>query len=225
MPEIIAEIFDKNDAGDLRVKWYRDKYTQRPYYIKKSRIDTAVKKARDALKKLVQAGRKQEHAKYKELTQEVASAGYEFYDALFFGISDVDRNNAERVQRWVEQNLLAGKDTITFMVPSRLHIPWGLIYDKAPAPMGAANVDLNRLANDFWCMKYNVGALYFDSPPELVDTIWPPDKFPLLLGADEVLWNKTRDTLDSAEQVRLNKLIAPAVEPRFKLDDIFRSLA
>jgi hypothetical protein len=220
MPEIIAEIFNKQN-GDLRVKWYRDKYTQRPYYVKKSRIDTAVKKTRDALKALVQAGRKQEHGKYEELTREVANAGYEFYDALFFGISDDDRNYAERAQKWVAENLKPGTNTITFLVPSRLHIPWGLIYDKPPPVAGAPDVGLNELANDFWCMKYTVGALYSDSSPELVDTVWPPDKFPLLLGADEGLWNKTRDTLDAAELQRLSRLIAPATEPKFKLNEIF----
>jgi hypothetical protein len=222
MPEIIADIFNKKQDGDLRVKWYRDKYTQRPYYVKKSRVDTAVAKARGALKELVQAARKEQHARYKALTRDVAQAGYEIYDALFFGVQAEDRTNAERAQKWVAQNLKPGRDTITFVVPSRLHIPWGLIYDKPPpAADELDNIPIDQLANDFWCMKYNVGSLYSDTAPELVDTVWPTDKFALLLGADQELWKKTRDKLDAAELQRLNRLIAPADEPKFELNAIF----
>jgi hypothetical protein len=214
MADITADIFNDSDNGALRIKWFRGSHTHHPYCVRREAVEQAGRRARAALQELVEAGRQRKHKRYPELIRDVARQGYEFYNILFSGISETDRQRAKRAKEWV-----AGRpptDTITFSVPSRVHIPWGLIYDQAVSE-NPDEIDPER----FWCLKHATVAHYFDCPPEWVDNPWPAQNFGVLFGAHEELWKTAHCRLDAPERQRLLRILVHPDQPKFRLQEIY----
>lgn len=111
---------------------------------------------------------------------------------------------------------LPREDMITFTVPSRVHIPWGLIYDQ-PASENPLEIDPER----FWCLKYATAAHYFDCRPEGVDAPWPATDFGVLFGAHEEPWQTAHRLLDATAQQWLFRLLSYPDQPKFRLKEIY----
>jgi hypothetical protein len=138
------------------------------------------------------------------------------YKALFVGQTQQDRNNAERARNWLERSLRPTADTITFRLPSRIHFPWGLIYDQPPNP----DADQSEFKKNFWCEKYSATVHYFTNLPEWEEKAWPRPPFDLLFGADSEVWSATHDKLEVHEKNRLFSLLRHPAQPMFKIEDL-----
>src|SRR5262249_23719978 len=124
--------------------------------------------------------------------------------------SEHDRVDAASVKEYLREKTTAGCDTITFTVPPRVHIPWGLLYDEVLASDGYF---VNK--DNFWCIKYNVST-YYDSLRMLgIDKEWQAEDFPLLFGAHEIVWNAAYPMLSADEQGHLERLLRPPEQPIF----------
>jgi hypothetical protein len=213
MAEIIAELFDDRDNGALRIKWYRGSDTHRAYCVRRETVEKAAQRVRGALQDLVDAGREKKYDDYPDLVRRIAEQGHHFYNILFSGINEDDRRHAERAKEWVAGR--PSEDIITFTVPSRIHIPWGLIYDQ-PSSENPEEIDRER----FWCLKHAAAAHYFDSRPEWVDVQWPAQNFGVLFGAHEELWRSAHRLLGAPDQQRLFRLLSFPNQPKFCLNEI-----
>ncbi len=171
MTDILVNIVNNDDDGLLKVSWSKGKHTPGggPYQIRYSRIEERSKAVRGALQDLVDAGRGKKYDEYDDFVHKLAESGFRLYEALFFGDSQQDRNIATRARNWLEQNLRPLDDNITFRLPSRIHFPWGLIYDKRVTP----NTDPSQFKENFWCQKYSVTVQYSTIQPEWEERLGP----------------------------------------------------
>src|SRR5262249_37632330 len=143
----------------------------------------------------------------------------DLYKAFFLGSESSDRIEANRVRGWVAEKLIALQDTITFWVRSRIHIPWGLFYDRPLPDDPGEEID----PGSFWCTKYNVGAQYFNCAADGVEVEWRPDQFPLLFAAHKTVWTQEYGAADAANREwrqRLERLLRPIDQPKFLLNEV-----
>lgn len=214
MTEITVTIFNNTDEGTLKVTWSIGS-SEVFYHVKFTRIETRAKEVRDALQALVDAGRDEAYDKYDNLVRKLAAAGNKLYEALLFGESADDKVEAARARHSIK-TYFRPADVVTFRLPSRVHFPWGLIYDQPVE----GNVDPEEIKKHFWCAKYSATVHYFINRLEWAENPWPRQKFGLLFGADEKLWTDTSLELKATEKDRLFALLGHPPEPKFKLDDL-----
>jgi hypothetical protein len=220
MADIIVDIFYDSDDGLLKVTWSRgiSVLGGGPYHISYLRVEERSTAVRDALQELVHAGRDKKYDQYEDLVRETAKAGFKLYEALFFGASERDRNIATRARNWLEQHLRPTQDTITFRLPSRMHFPWGLIYDQPVK----SDTDPGEFKKHFWCEKYSATVHYFTNRPEWEEKAWPSPPFGVLFGADQELWSTTYKKLELQEKDRLFGLLGHPAQPVFRIEDLSR---
>src|SRR5262249_23538509 len=153
MTDIVVNIIHVSDEGLLKVAWFQGKQTPGggAYHVGYSRIVERSKAVRDALQDLVDAGAAKRYTEYNDLVRKLAAAGFRLYEALFFGVTELDRTTAKRARDWLERNLRPLDDNITFRLPSRIHFPWGLIYDQAVT----RDTDPSKFKENFWCQKFS----------------------------------------------------------------------
>jgi len=220
MTDILVDIFYDSDDGLLKVTWSHGKRTPGggAYHVQYSRVEERSKAVRQALQDLVDAGRDKKYDQYDDLVRKLAAAGSRLYEALFFGYSQQDRNIATRARNWLEQHLRPLDDNITFRLPSRIHFPWGLIYDQPVTQ----DTDPREFKENFWCGKYSATVYYFSNQPEWEEKPWPRPPFGLLFGADQELWSATHEKLEAQERDRLFGLLGHPAQPMFKIEDLSR---
>src|SRR5262245_1045495 len=220
MTDVLVDVFYNSDDGLLKVTWSHGKCIPGGggYHVSYPRIEERSKVARHALQDLVDAGRGKNYQTYDDLVRKLAAAGFRRYEALFFGDSQQDRNIATRARTWLEQNLRPGEDNITFRLPSRIHFPWGLIYDQ-PVTRDTAPREFRK---HFWCNKYSATVHYFSNKPEFEEKPWPQPPFGVLFGADEEVWSAAHENLEAQERRRLFGLLGHPAQPMFKVEDLSR---
>jgi hypothetical protein len=216
MKDIVVDLAYVSDEGLFKVLWNYGKRIPggRHYYIRSSRIEGRSKDVRDALQDLVDAGREERVEDYNELVREVAAAGYKLYEALFFGDEEQDRRTAEKARKWLAENLRPLEDSITFRLPSRIHFPWGLIYDR---PVDK-DTDVNEFKVNFWCHKFSAAVHYFTNAADWEQKAWPHPPFGVIFGADEEIWTATFGKLEVSERERLLALLQHPDQPIFRID-------
>ncbi|MDP1865408.1 MAG: CHAT domain-containing protein [Bradyrhizobium sp.] len=214
MADITVTFFNNLDDGTLKVNWSMGS-TEVFYHISFTRLQDRSNEVRSALQAMVDAGRDKTYDKYDELVRKLATNGNKFYDALLFGEKADDKVEATRARNWIAKHFRPGQDAVTFRLPSRIHFPWGLIYDQ-PVKDGD---DPDELKKHFWCAKFSATVHYFVNRFEWTENPWPTEKFGLLFGADQDLWTATSLELLAAEKARLLTLLGMP-EPKFKLDDL-----
>src|SRR5215472_11047156 len=152
MVDYTVYVARNTDAATLEINWHQDYRDLHKYFIDEELITGRSNAVRAAVQELVTAIRDEKRDEYPRLLRIVAARGYDLYEVLFFGSDDDDQDRGDKARAWADQKLAAQRDTITFCVPSRIHIPWGLIYDRSIAE------DSDDLADPggFWCMKFLV---------------------------------------------------------------------
>jgi CHAT domain len=225
MKQVIAEFTNYSDRGLWKVFWSYGNTVPggRPYQIEDVGITQRSVAVRLALQEVVEEGRKRKLAQpnntpsqYDELVRQTAKAGFQLYEALFFGDSTQDKKIAAQVRDWLEQHLTPGEDTITFRLPSRIHFPWGLIYDQPVKP----DTDPSEFKKHFWCEKYSTTVHYFFNQPQWEEKAWPRPPFAILFAADQDLWSATLNSVGLEEKERLLALLGHPPQPLFKIDHI-----
>jgi len=215
MTEQIYAAVTHGEEETLRLEWSRGPFPQPSYCVKREPLMEAAKDAREALQELMEAGRQNRTSEYPSLLFNVAAKGYELYQRLFFGKDPKDKPFAERARRWIEGR--DDGDTITFLVPSKLHIPWGLIYDQPPLAADGSDVH----PENFWCLKFAATAQYSSIPPNGTDEAWPVDDFAMLFAAHEPLWQLAYSQLNGSEKQWIDIMLADPPQPSFRLNDIY----
>jgi hypothetical protein len=220
MAEITVDISRNLQDGTLRIRWSKGSRAHRPYFVKQPLIELHAQNVRNALQNLVDAGYDGRTGEYGELTAALARQGFNLYDALFFGATKPDQVQAKIVKDWVTTRLRPGEDRITFSVTSKIHIPWGLIYDQPVEGDEGDSAPDPRVFEHFWCQKFEAATQYFDIPPLGTDVAWRADDFAILFGADEQVWNSALEALPGAMQAILRNLIGHPEQPKFKLQEL-----
>jgi hypothetical protein len=221
MANYTVNLHRDSEEAKYDIAWEYLRYPRGSYSVGETLLDERAKKARAALQELVYALRDKRKSEYTGLLRAVAASGYDLYEAFFLG-SDDYREEGLRVRTWVAGNLNAKQDTITFWVPARIHIPWGLLYDR-PLPDDPGQ-EIDR--DSFWCMKYNVGTHYFNCAADGVEREWRPDEFPLLFGAHETVWTAEYGASEVADEEwrrHLERLLRPPEQPKFRLAELVAS--
>jgi hypothetical protein len=215
MADLTARVHRDTDTSTLQFNWMLGHYPRGQYSVDEGLLDETAKDARAALQELVDGWRAGNPAKYSELLHNVAAQGFELYNKLFLGSRSRDRDSAEKVKEYIAVKLNPLNDTITFEVPSAVHLPWGLLYDD-PTVAGNGAVDPNR----FWCMRYDVSTHYELLEAYGVETAWRANEYPLLFGAHETAWNAAHSMLRTEQQNHLSHLLRPPEQPKFSRADL-----
>ena len=86
----------------------------------------------------------------------LAKAGYDLYQALFY--NDGTGRNPTEIKEWLRKQ---ENCRINFTVIDRIHIPWGLIFDRDPETLNGQEKDTGiDIYRDFWCIKYQLSSMY-----------------------------------------------------------------
>ena len=214
MAKITADIQHDQTADALNIYWHYNGYVRGHYFVGWGLIKERAERLRNALQELVDGYCAGSKPKYQDLLQEVAKRGHELYDALFAGLNRQDNDVATRVRSWLRSSVTAN-DSVVFNVPSRIHVPWSLVYDGQV--QGDAAFDVDR--ESFWCIKYKLVTKYMYLAAEGVEIEWSPAEFDLLLGAHEKVWTVAYPLLQQEEHDVLDRLLTSA-KPRFSRKDL-----
>jgi hypothetical protein len=213
MAKITADIQLDQEADALNIYWQYNGYPRGHYFVGWPLIKERAEQVRNALQELVDGYCAGSNLKYPELLQEVARRGHDLYDALFAGLERQDNDVATRVRSQLPSWLKAD-DSVVFNVPSRIHVPWGLVYDGEVLDNALFSVD----RDNFWCVKYKLVTKYRYLAAEGVEVEWSPDDFALLIGAHDRVWRAAYTFLRQEEHDVLDRLL-PA-QPRFSRKDL-----
>src|SRR5262249_26594653 len=119
-----------------------------------------------------------------------------------------------RMKSWLDGSVKS--DDIVVSVPSRIHIPWGLVYDG----VAAEGTSFEVAPGSFWCIKHKLATQYVYLAAEGVEVEWAPSEFALLLGAHEVVWKAAYPLLHEEAVSVLNRLVIPSAPPKFSCKDL-----
>jgi hypothetical protein len=177
--------------------------------VKPSSLRDYSKKVRTALQLLIETTNDEEEKKYteyknnnhcQELLRDVAVAGYNLYDQFLTAFDSETESGVREARQFLEKYLVKKRDIITFRLDESIHIPWGLFYDQR------VTKDQEIDPEEFWCIKYNVGAQYGLCRIAGVMDPWPSKEFPLLLAAHQTLWAKEYEEYEEYEASEVAEL-------------------
>ncbi len=211
---IRVTVVDDSDEDTLQFTWqYADYAPWQQYRVARGLFLQRVLQVRDAMQQLVDAARNGDRASFKHRLAEVARSGYRLYNWMFSGFSSTDKQLAAVPKKWLANKAKSGTHTITFDIPTKLRVPWGLVYDQ-PVP---GNDEIDR--DNFWCLKFSTVTNYFVVPVEGADDPWPAEHFESLFWAYKPLWDKVLNGVLAEESARLAALLHPD-GPKFELKEV-----
>jgi hypothetical protein len=202
----------------FKVVWTRG-LRYRSYLIDKGDIETIAHHIRTQLGLLVNNALDRERATAANDAVGIAAAGAtereimmvltgdcgELFAALFTCApgSDAGQSHVNEIR-----NRIRGEKTpksICFLVKARIYVPWGLLYDGAPA--ANANPATPEDFGGFWCLKHQVSVIFdaLASPIDFVVT-YDSKSFHVLTGGDASEFIKARRAFRSCSAER--KLMA-----------------
>lgn len=201
--------------SSLKVTWIHDQGGQDPpYMIDADMLKDRGNKVREKLARLVAAARE----KVKEKTfgpalKELALAGRDLYQALFF---DVDGTASETVRAFrheLESRSMPCR--ILVKVDPRIHIPWGLLYSGPTERVP----DHGRIEGfeDFFCLKHYLATSY----NRLSALPRPPAgaAFQLLSVINKQTFDSARGALDEEQRQVLDEMMERHGEPAYSKDE------
>jgi hypothetical protein len=164
------------DKGRLKVVWDDGERRYDPYQIDEDMVVQEASVIRRKLSALVRVSMTDPPGQYGPLIKDIARAGKELYDALFFDAGPSEQD-VEVVRDWFSG--LQGSRRVSFVVDGFIHVPWHLIYDGDPEqlPDDEAAPDTYE---SFWCLKYLVSCMYRGNTPYSDSDVRNPSKFRLL---------------------------------------------
>lgn len=202
----------------LKVVWNEGTIPWDPYYIDRGVVRTITDDIRRALAELVRDAMSNSSRFSSQLLKEVANEGRRLYRALFrreFGEQD-----PAEVQQWLEAR--SERDRIMFRVEDRIHVPWGLIYDRDPAALPETGPGTNAGPyEDFWCLKYQLSTVYFLVRPRGLGRPFPSDDLLMLPVVNRRVFDRTSGCLRGPEQIVLGRIRA-FKDPVYRSSDLFR---
>lgn len=194
--EVVKVDIKKGGSSDtLKIRWSNKDGEFEPYFVDRKVMMRQADEARNELNRLVRKAMKDGVKHIGQNLKSLAEIGTMLYKAVFLG-EGKSKHHAQGVQDWLKK--LSKPFRIHFVVASRVHIPWGLIYDEniiALEDMDDFNV--NQYQN-FWCLKYLVSTLYNGINP-LADVRIPGYNINLIPLFHKKVYNGSR-TLDDSEK-------------------------
>src|SRR5262245_33793366 len=127
MAKISVDIQYDQSADALNIYWHYNGYPRGHYFVDWGLIRERADNVRKALQELVDAYCAGSTGRYDEFLRGVAAGGRGLYNALFSGRDRQAEEAASHVKSWLIEKVTAD-DIVVFTVPSRIHIPWGLVY-------------------------------------------------------------------------------------------------
>jgi hypothetical protein len=226
-PELIRVRVEPHGLAALKVAWESGHFPRIGVYsVDRGLIEAKAAEVRKRLLELVQEVRKAKPpAPCGGPLKRLAEAGSELYEALFTPEAGKPIE-PDKVKKWLlkhQQNY-----QITFNVGSRVHVPWGLIYDADPGDLTGKPADTAiDLYRDFWCLKYRVSTLYSRIEPTLAgDAIPGPDFQTVAVLNKKVVEALAAKLQDPAEQKALDDFVLKkSVYRKEELFQIWKNVA
>ena len=88
------------------------------------------------------------------------------------------------------------------MVPDRVHIPWGLVYDADPDSLNMDDTKPPQIDEygDFWGIKFNTSSVHSTIRAPINPDRLPGETFYLLPAINEVAYTKAYSVLSTVER-------------------------
>lgn len=187
-----------NEPHALKMVWRVGGSTFKPYFVDLDLVENSSRKIRQTLEKIVKKGVEGDIRGGGLLLKELAGRGYELYELLF-----IEPNGArgQEVRDWLETRE-PGRYRMNVTVDSRIHIPWGLVYDVEPSELtGEPGDEGIELYQDFWCFKYMLSSIYNKfTPKDIGEQPMPADIFKILSVMHKEEFDKAFEHLSDGER-------------------------
>lgn len=134
--------------------------------------------------------------------RQIAALGESLHESLFTGDSLGDSLIAKKIRDWIGQISKSDRIGITFVVGSKVHVPWGLIYEREFAgPCFFSSTECWRFENfrDFWCVKYGVTSVYDRITPLGLSSTFRSSQYKILPAIDDNVWTAATCDVDADE--------------------------
>jgi hypothetical protein len=199
------EIVEK-DRTKFRVVWRRYGVPYKPYLIESGDMQTASSEIRVQLAALVSNALERDQAlatrdtlnaavafkNEQDLMKRLVRHCKNLYSALFETANDSGASQSY-VDKYIRAELEkeSSSKSICFLVPPRVSIPWGLLYEGVltsdPDPTKPEDF------SGFWCLKHQVATIFdaLVSPIDFVVT-YETEKFHLVWGGDNAEFTKAK---------------------------------
>lgn len=141
----------------------------------------------------------------REHLKKLAQLGNKLYQVL---CSDMKGPMTPELMRvWLDhtrKEMLTKGDSchINFMVPDRVHIPWGLVYDADPDSLNIDDTTPPQIDEygDFWGIKFNTSSVHSTIRARINPDRLPGETFYLLPAINEMAYTKAYSVLSTVER-------------------------
>lgn len=203
MELVVLDVKSSSDDSTLKILWRYQGQDFPAYFVDRKPIINAGNEIRSTLKTLVQDALvhnvMNEIPRCGSILKELAEKGWTLYRRLF--LNDVT-GIPKKVQDWLKE-LGQTQQTIQLkvIVDNRIHIPWGLIYDKDPSSLSGNPAETAfELFKNFWCIKLALSCLHKRILPYLNDRK-DPNLFRVLPVFNKTCFNEALAHLSEEEKV------------------------
>src|SRR6266508_2535427 len=210
------------DPGRLKVIWDDGERRYDPYQIDTDMVVQEAGAIRRKLSALIRTSMTDPPGQYGPLIKDIARAGRELYDALFYDAGPSEQD-VEVVRNWF--NGLQGPHRLSFVVDGYIHVPWHLIYEGAPEQLPDVEAD-PAAYESFWCQKYLVSCIYRGNTPHSDSDARGPGRFRLLPVLHKEIFELARAHMPADEQQALTELFnqfGKAIHDRRELIDAWQA--
>lgn len=210
---------DELNRAWCKVQWRAGNYDFPAYLVDRDALMDAAKEVRRCLDDLVAKAMKSGTTACGRELHAVAKAGYVLRFTLF------DRRAGPQDPKEIE-DWLAGFGSnvrIVFIVAPRIHIPWGLVFDRDPEEPanGDYTIDKSRFEN-FWALKYQTSTVYDGRPPTANSRRIPGNSLRIIAVINQTVYDQAVQSLSPEEHAWVDSVLKVAGHPAHKESDLIQ---
>ena len=195
--QIVLQIENGTSPGELLMRWSRGGMRFDPYVVNEGTLRRVGQRVRQSLQKLMrEIDSTRDPAAEAQALRDLATDGNRLYRVLL----PEKHATAEDVRSWLEVDMRSLADELVIVVPSRVNVPWGLVYEADPQALVAVEPPHRpEHYGGFWARRFKVAALYSRTSPKAVDFPRDAARFAVIPALHKETWDKVLERLDEPE--------------------------
>jgi len=195
---------DEGNRAWCKIVWSTGISEFPPYLVDRDALAEAATEVRLRLADVVAEAMKSGTAACGRELHAAAQAGYFLRSTLF------DRRAGEQDPKEIEDWLAeVGPDVrIVFTVQPRIHIPWGLIFDREPVEHANGDYTIDKARfEDFWAYKYQTSTVYAGLPPAADNRRIPGGSLRIIAVINKSVFDEAAQLLSREEHAWVESIL------------------
>jgi hypothetical protein len=147
----------KENGGAVQLSWGGEGGpAHQPYHVGLATLNANASAVRKSARALAAWGVGGDRSRLPEILNNIARDGHTLQFTLFSPMLPHETAAAAEARDYVDEQFAAGDHKLRISTHPNVHIPWGLVCERDPAPDGAAEIE--TFIDAFWCLRYSLSA-------------------------------------------------------------------